>query len=104
VWNYPGGGIEAGESPEEACIREVKEETGFDIRIIELMKLEHSKYTYRAEIIGGTLKSEFKESYNKDIIEVQWIHIYNDQFFDKITRPIRAELLRSCPDLSGGKL
>lgn len=27
VWNFPGGGIEKDETPEEACIREVMEET-----------------------------------------------------------------------------
>jgi 8-oxo-dGTP diphosphatase len=27
-WSIPGGHIEAGESPEEACIRELREETG----------------------------------------------------------------------------
>jgi len=30
-WNFPGGRIEKGESPEEAGIREVKEEIGIDL-------------------------------------------------------------------------
>ncbi|WP_156390146.1 NUDIX hydrolase, partial [Paenibacillus sp. Root444D2] len=33
VWNFPGGSIEQYESPEQACIREVKEQTGYDICI-----------------------------------------------------------------------
>lgn len=31
-WNFPGGHIEPGESPEEACIREVEEGTGYRVR------------------------------------------------------------------------
>lgn len=30
-WTFPGGGIEKGESPEAAVIREVREETGIEI-------------------------------------------------------------------------
>jgi ADP-ribose pyrophosphatase YjhB (NUDIX family) len=38
VWNFPGGGIEEGETPEEACLREVEEETGFIVNIVTLLK------------------------------------------------------------------
>lgn len=31
-WLIPGGGIEGSETPEECCIREVEEETGFIVR------------------------------------------------------------------------
>ncbi|MEC7840080.1 MAG: NUDIX domain-containing protein [Chlamydiota bacterium] len=34
VWVFPGGGVENNESPEEAIIREVKEETGVSVQII----------------------------------------------------------------------
>ena len=33
-WELPGGGLEYGETPHEALIRELKEETGLDIKII----------------------------------------------------------------------
>lgn len=41
-WSIPSGGIEDGESPEQACIREVWEETGFHI---EIKKTLHVKKT-----------------------------------------------------------
>jgi 8-oxo-dGTP pyrophosphatase MutT (NUDIX family) len=34
IWNLTGGGIEDGETPEEAVIRETFEETGFKIEIL----------------------------------------------------------------------
>jgi 8-oxo-dGTP diphosphatase len=34
VWVLPGGGVEKGEKPEEALIREIFEETGYHVRIV----------------------------------------------------------------------
>ncbi|WP_025784436.1 NUDIX hydrolase [Sporosarcina sp. D27] len=59
-WSVPSGGIEEGESPEECCIREVKEETGYDVRIIEqlLVKetsikgIEVKTYYFRIDTFG----------------------------------------------------
>lgn len=35
AWSIPSGGMEEGETPEQACIREVWEETGFKVVINE---------------------------------------------------------------------
>ncbi|MEK5482742.1 MULTISPECIES: NUDIX hydrolase [unclassified Viridibacillus] len=52
----PSGGIEQGETPEECCIREVKEETGYDIVI------EDSLFIKETEIKGYKVKTYyFKE-------------------------------------------
>src|SRR3990167_9683755 len=32
TWTLPGGGVNKNETPEAAAIREVKEETGFDVK------------------------------------------------------------------------
>src|ERR1700680_5060895 len=34
VWTLPGGGVDRNETPEEAAIREAREETGFSVRSI----------------------------------------------------------------------
>ena len=42
-WMLPGGGLEAGEEEHECCIREVAEETGYQIRVSDCV-LEIDEY------------------------------------------------------------
>jgi 8-oxo-dGTP diphosphatase len=59
VWGLPGGNIEVGETPEEAVIRETFEETGYHIRITELVGEYHRpqyrdlRYVYQGQVVGG---------------------------------------------------
>ena len=36
LWNAPGGRVEAGESPWEAVVREIREETGVEAEVVRL--------------------------------------------------------------------
>lgn len=66
-YNLPGGHIESGEGVLGAAMREAVEETGFSVRVGELVQLlvrtwedgHHSvRQTYLAEILEGELKTE----------------------------------------------
>lgn len=55
-WTFPGGGVNNGEPFEQAAVREVKEETGLDVKVIQLLFDEEYEfgpsYCYLAELIG----------------------------------------------------
>lgn len=70
VWNFPGGGVEPGETFEAACVREVKEETGYDVEIEALLLGAGSKRTYVARIAGGEMRLDRSAEANRDILEV----------------------------------
>lgn len=71
-WTLPGGGLEPGEHPAEGAVREVKEETGYDVRLTSLLGVDAAvvpalarghamqalRILYRAEIVGGKLSAE----------------------------------------------
>ena len=46
LWEFPGGKIQDGESPAEACVREIREETGVSARIVSHLCLVKHAYTH----------------------------------------------------------
>jgi 8-oxo-dGTP diphosphatase len=66
LWDLPGGGIEAGELPTEAVIRETKEETGLDVGIDRLFLVgiapkELLGFAFFCRVVGGAM-TETEES------------------------------------------
>ena len=76
VWTLPGGGLEFGESPRRAVLRELEEETGFIGEIDRLVEVDDRVFTsrngadrmhairivYEVTIVGGSLRDELDGS------------------------------------------
>lgn len=73
-WTLPGGGLNFGEAPENAVVREVEEETGLQIEVRDVAKVDsifdastddefHGiRIIYHADIVGGELRNELSGS------------------------------------------
>jgi 8-oxo-dGTP diphosphatase len=72
VWTLPGGGLAFGEAPATACIRELREETGYIGEVLRLLdvsdrlfepaaggeRLHAIRVVYLVRIVGGELRDE----------------------------------------------
>ncbi|TLS37261.1 NUDIX hydrolase [Pseudalkalibacillus caeni] len=76
-WAVPSGGIEEGENPEQCCIREVKEETGYDIALeqklftkqTEIKGIQVETHYFEAIVTGGEMKPDDPDDL---VLEVGW--------------------------------
>src|SRR4051812_40846775 len=64
LWNLPAGYVDKGEQIAEAAKREVLEETGYEVKVLDEIDIYHEsvgrpvKHIFKAEITGGNLKKQ----------------------------------------------
>ena len=75
-WEFPGGKVRTGESPESCLRREIREELNLEIQVDEHFCTVHHKYpdfhvelmAFWCSIIGGSLRLEEHE-------QVKWVTV-----------------------------
>jgi ADP-ribose pyrophosphatase YjhB (NUDIX family) len=99
LWNLPAGHVDKGETIEEAAIREVKEETGYNVRLGQEIGLYHEstgtpvKHIFAAEIVSGELTPQAGE-----ILDAKWLTFSEIQMIkddDKLRTPWIWEIIQN---------
>ena len=100
-WEFPGGKIEAGESPEQALARELNEELGITARIGD--HVTHIRHNYRH---GGAVDLQFYsvnefsgELENRIFHQLKWVKLEDLPAYDFLAAD--RDLIK---DLAAGKL
>ena len=104
LWSLPKGHIEAGESPEEAAIREVKEETGIDSSISKSLgvidfwfmaggkRIHKTVHHFLFKEVGGHIAPQVSE-----VDDVKWFPL--DEIVERLAYPDEKKLIARSKEL-----
>lgn len=79
VWTFPKGVIEKGEKAKDAALREVREETGYDVKIVRLLEVVEYFFRREGELIKKSVKWFLMEPIKRmeepdwEVSEITWI-------------------------------
>ncbi|MDD5580841.1 MAG: NUDIX hydrolase [Methylobacter sp.] len=80
LWSIPGGKLEAGEALADACKREIKEETGLDTEIKNIIAVVERRIEGFHYVIIDYLALLVDQEYSvpiaqSDVIEAKWVNL-----------------------------
>ena len=99
AWTMPGGGVELHETPAEGAVREVREETGYDVELGPLLGIDTHvvppeerirprgrpmksvRVVYRARVVGGELRHEVDGTTD----EARWIPLADVRSLNRVS-------------------
>jgi len=105
LWSLPKGHIESGETPQEAAIREVAEETGIQSEILRELgvidfwfmaggkRIHKTVHHYLFKEVGGTLAPQVTE-----VDEVRWFPL--NEIVERLAYPDEKKLIARSGDLT----
>ena len=86
-WSIPGGTLELGESLEHGVVRELKEETGLDVRIVEMIEVFDRIYEDPDDAAGGAVTPSGSEAKKK---RPRYHYVIIDYLCERIDGEARA--------------
>ena len=77
-WNFPAGHLDENENIFDGAIRETKEETGFDVKLLNIVDIQNLVmngkhvilFMFSAKIIGGEINFDKSEILDVDFVEI----------------------------------
>lgn len=92
MWNLPGGGMDGNESPWDGIKREVKEETGLEVRVEKLISVysksykNHLVFLFLCKKVGGNIEINDEardiKYFNKDELPKNTIQKHKERIAD----------------------
>lgn len=106
-FTFPGGGVDAGETPEQAVVREAQEELGIEIKVIRLAAEVwfngNQQFFFLVEQTGGTFGTGAGEEFASDLDPARgtydpvWMPLEQAAVQNVLPKPVAALVVQSHP-------
>lgn len=106
-FTFPGGGVDAGETPEQAVVREAHEELGIEVRVLRLVAKVwfrgNPQFFFLVEQVGGEFGTGTGEEYASDhdpargMYEPIWMPLTDVPAKNVLPQPVAELAVQSHP-------